>query len=288
MPLWSNTDANTSAPIFAPAQVNLAPTEENRDLLYGNTTPDVFVEGSTIGLFGVDNNEVVSRKDVSHAGWILRTEGSGGRAGRVIQETLVAMGSITDDAEDDAIYPDAVISITQQPVNVSVVEGNDAEFTMQATSVPEATLSFEWFGPDGTISGATTNALTVEDVELANDASEYYVTVSVAGGASVDSANAVLTVVAPTVEITQQPQDEEATEGDNVTFTVAATTNSDLGLEYQWYNAVGDVELVGETADTLFLENVQIADSGNAYYVAVSSGSTTVQSANATLTVQAI
>lgn len=36
----------------------------------------------------------------AHAGWVLRTVGSGGRAGRVQYETLVAMGSLTGDAED--------------------------------------------------------------------------------------------------------------------------------------------------------------------------------------------
>jgi hypothetical protein len=56
---------------------------------------------------------------VSHAGWVVRTEGSGGRAGRVQYETLVAMGSLgaqtaafgtpatTADASDDTIFPDA-------------------------------------------------------------------------------------------------------------------------------------------------------------------------------------
>lgn len=39
---------------------------------------------------------VVSRGGVgiAHAGWVVRTEGSGGRAGRVQYETLVAMGSL--------------------------------------------------------------------------------------------------------------------------------------------------------------------------------------------------
>lgn len=58
-------------------------------------------------------------KGVSHAGWVLRTEGTGGRAGRVQYETLVAMGSLgaqtapygtpatTADASDDTIIPDA-------------------------------------------------------------------------------------------------------------------------------------------------------------------------------------
>lgn len=46
-------------------------------------------------------------KGVTHAGWVLRTEGTGGRAGRVQYETLVAMSSISTDASDDTILPDA-------------------------------------------------------------------------------------------------------------------------------------------------------------------------------------
>ena len=58
-------------------------------------------------------------KGIAHAGWVLRTEGTGGRAGRVHYETLVAMGSLgqtdakygtaatTADASDDSILPDS-------------------------------------------------------------------------------------------------------------------------------------------------------------------------------------
>ncbi len=42
-----------------------------------------------------------------HAGWVIRTEGTGGRAGRVQHETLVAMGSITGDGSDDSVIKDA-------------------------------------------------------------------------------------------------------------------------------------------------------------------------------------
>jgi hypothetical protein len=56
---------------------------------------------------------------IAHAGWVIRREGSGGRAGRVQYETLVAMGSLgktgsdygtaasTTDASDDSILPDS-------------------------------------------------------------------------------------------------------------------------------------------------------------------------------------
>jgi hypothetical protein len=42
-----------------------------------------------------------------HAGWVRRIVGTGGRAGRITHETLVAMGSIAGDAADDSVMPDA-------------------------------------------------------------------------------------------------------------------------------------------------------------------------------------
>lgn len=46
-------------------------------------------------------------KGVTHAGWVIRKEGTGGRAGRVQYETLVAMGSMTSDGSDDTVLPDS-------------------------------------------------------------------------------------------------------------------------------------------------------------------------------------
>ena len=43
---------------------------------------------------------------VAHAGWVLRSVGTGNRAGRVQTEVLVAMGTIGSDGSDDTIYPD--------------------------------------------------------------------------------------------------------------------------------------------------------------------------------------
>ena len=41
-----------------------------------------------------------------HIGWVQKTIGTGGRAGRVQYETLVAASSITGDAED-LVTPDS-------------------------------------------------------------------------------------------------------------------------------------------------------------------------------------
>ena len=113
MALWSNTDANTSAPQFSPSLVNLSNTDANRNLLYANNTPNAFVTGQTVGVFGVDTTEqsVTANPKGGHAGWNLVRTGSGGRANRVQVETLVAMGSMTDDgsasANDDVIFADS-------------------------------------------------------------------------------------------------------------------------------------------------------------------------------------
>jgi hypothetical protein len=63
MALWSNTDANTSAPKYAVA--GGLGVSANGDILYGNTTPDVFVTGIELGVFGISPNETVGTGNVS-------------------------------------------------------------------------------------------------------------------------------------------------------------------------------------------------------------------------------
>lgn len=43
-------------------------------------------------------------KGIPHTGWVLRTEGTGGRAGRVQYEVLVAGGITTDGADDQILH----------------------------------------------------------------------------------------------------------------------------------------------------------------------------------------
>ncbi len=179
MALWSNTDANTSAPKFTVDTTN------------GRTGVEAF-EQTPIGTWGVDDKEAQASNVNGHAGWVLRTVGSGGRAGRVTEETLVAMGSMTLDSED-TVYPDATIRITTNPQNVSNGTGNIATFTVVATSTPTTTLTYQWNGPQGVV-GTNSNTLTITNLESAN-AGAYWVNVSATGATTVKSANATLTVV---------------------------------------------------------------------------------------------
>ena len=48
----------------------------------------------------------VGASEVSHIGWVKKTIGTGGRAGRVFYETLVAGSSMTGDSED-LVTPDS-------------------------------------------------------------------------------------------------------------------------------------------------------------------------------------
>jgi len=73
----------------------------------GNTTPISLIPtavsetGQKLTGQTATAEAVLARAHASfHAGWVVRTVGSGGRAGRVQYETLVAMGSMTGDAED--------------------------------------------------------------------------------------------------------------------------------------------------------------------------------------------
>jgi len=85
------------------------------------------------------------------------------------------------------------------------------------------------------------------------------------------------------ITITSQPESVTIDSGNNVTLTVAATVSPTAALTYQWYDADGNSLLTGNTAPTLNLFSV----TANATYYAVvsSSGATSVQSANADITV---
>ena len=67
MSSWGNYDNAANAPYWAvnstiaPDNPDAAsPSAANVALLYGNTTPDVYITGETIGLFMVDSGEAVS------------------------------------------------------------------------------------------------------------------------------------------------------------------------------------------------------------------------------------
>jgi len=97
---WGKKDLANNSPKYAVSQVDRQLTTANVNQLWSNTTSLVYKTRGPVGVFGVDRGElanaVANGKAVpAHTGWALRTEGRGGRAGRVHYETLVAMKSMT-------------------------------------------------------------------------------------------------------------------------------------------------------------------------------------------------
>ena len=84
MALWSNTDANTSAPKYVTNYLNVPQSSANVNLAYGNTTTGAFFTDAAVGVFGVDATEQTlasnQAEHSAHAGWVLRKAGMGGIA----------------------------------------------------------------------------------------------------------------------------------------------------------------------------------------------------------------
>ena len=81
---FANTTAIKLAATSGGANIDLTDTRNT------NPAETHTIQGDTATGYVVVNGG----KAVTHAGWVLRTEGQGGRAGRVQYETLVAMGSL--------------------------------------------------------------------------------------------------------------------------------------------------------------------------------------------------
>lgn len=207
MAQWGNNDVASNSVLWAPQQLKQAPNTSNRDALFGNTTSNAYFDGVTVGQYGVDDNEIAANPGVTHTGWVLRTEGQGGRAGRVLTEVLVA-GGMNGDASDDTNFPDYVLRITTNPTSTS---GNSTAnqtktFTVAAASTPSgASLSYLWYystnggtsySTTAAVSGFTnqTTATVSVNTGIITTNTLLKAVVSATGAASVNSAAATLTV----------------------------------------------------------------------------------------------
>ncbi len=86
----TNVDEAAGAPLWATAAIRKEWTAANRTDLFNDSTANNFITGVTMGLFNYKDSETQGGK-IAHAGWNLKTTGSGGRAARVSYECLVAL-----------------------------------------------------------------------------------------------------------------------------------------------------------------------------------------------------
>lgn len=95
MPSHTNVDEAAGAPLWATAAIRKEWTTANRTDLFNDSTANNFITGVTMGLFNFKDSETQGGK-IAHAGWNLKTTGSGGRAARVSYECLVALTNSQD------------------------------------------------------------------------------------------------------------------------------------------------------------------------------------------------
>jgi hypothetical protein len=115
----------------------------------GQDTPKTLLPADGRKTFGVDVTE--AQVNVRDAGWVKRnTYVDIHGVTRDKREVLVAMSSIIGDAADDAVYPDAIITIVTQPQDSSANTGDAVEFTVVASVVPAGTtINYRWQESDG-------------------------------------------------------------------------------------------------------------------------------------------
>src|SRR5207247_6763331 len=119
-----------------------------------------------------------------------------------------------------------------------------------------APLGFQWKFNGANLSGATNQALSLNNVQP-SQAGSYSVRISNSYGSAQSSA-AQLTVNVAAL-ITNQPMSQETVAGATVTFDVGASGTAPINFQWR-YNGT---PMVGATNSTLTLANVDIGNSGD-------------------------
>jgi hypothetical protein len=171
--------------------------------------------------------------------------------------------------------------LTLQPLGDSLCVGSTASFRVAATGTGPFFISWyrngELLENDGRISGASSTNLVISNADI-YDAGTYDVLISNACG-STNSIPVELVVLTPP-EITLQPQNKVAYEGETVSFSSAAISN--LTNYYRWH--LNGLALPGADTPMLVISNVTKAHAGD-YTVIISNSCAAITSAVATLAV---
>jgi len=206
--------------------------------------------------------------------------------------------------------PSPAPTITQQPANAGVVEGQPASFSVAASITPAAALTYQWsrradtsaaFAP---IVGATAATFNLATTALTDNGAQFQVVVCAAPTRCVSSSPATLTVArAPLApSFTLQPASIAVVAGQTASFTVTATGNPLPRIDWQSAPASDPNNFTSlsvapncvrtdppasgtSTAATCTVGPLAIGDSGRRYRAAATNSVTTTISTVATLTV---
>jgi len=253
----------------------------NQTVTAGQTAMFTVVAGGTAPLnyqWQKNGVNIAGATASSYTTLATATTDSGSTFDVVVSNTA---GSVTSAAAKLTVNAAVVApTITTQPVNQTVTEGQTATFGVVAGGT--APLSYQWQKNGVNITGATGSSYTTPATVTTDSGSTFDVVVSNTAG-SVTSAAAKLTVnatvVAPT--ITTQPVSQTVTAGQTATFTVVA--GGTATLSYQWQKK--GVNIAGATGSSYTTPATATTDSGSTFDVVVSNTAGSVTSNAATLTV---
>jgi len=173
--------------------------------------------------------------------------------------------------------------IFQDPASITVSSGSTARFTVVADGATP--LSYTWLRNGNAISGATTNPLSFTANYNTDNGANFSVILTNSFG-NVTSAVATLSVVG-TLSIDHSPFSITRQAGGNSMAAFRVVASGATPISYQWYKVSGGTTniIAGATSDTLWLSNLQLSDSGNAYFAHVTNAFVVTNSDQATLTV---
>jgi len=188
------------------------------------------------------------------------------------------------------VNPRAITPVigTQPAASQTTLEGGSASFSVVASG--NGILTYQWQKGGADLYGKTAATFTLNSVALV-DAGSYTVRVtnSLNGTTATALSSASVLAVYPTATtpaITSQPASQTVLEGASASFSVMASANGTL--TYQWRK--DGTDLIGQTAATLALNPVVLADAGSYTVLVTNSLNGTVASttsSSAVLTVTA-
>ena len=195
-------------------------------------------------------------------------------------------------------YPAPTIS-SQPPASLTAASGSNAVISVTGSeNYSTNNLTYQWLragtiiadGPTGsgaTYSGATSNVLTISNVQSA-DATNYSVVVSNPGG-SVTSSLSTLAVIPSIIppSINAQPVGQSVGESSPIVLTV--TANGSSPLSYQWQMSTDGINYtnIGSNSATFSIASASITNSGF-YQIVITNGGGAVTSTPVTVLVSAV
>ncbi|WP_108825970.1 immunoglobulin domain-containing protein [Ereboglobus luteus] len=236
--------------------------------------PDAYASGYHKGVLGRSTDSYSGNKNNHLYAYTMKNTAASVeiRATDRFGKTYTLSDFTTDLDEFPANYTSP--EITVQPANATANAGQSVTLTATAAGTPAP-----WFKWQSSVNGATwtdvpaASAATLTLTTAASmDGMQYrFVATNVRGSATSDVA--ALTVNHAPV-ITKPPASQMAAEGESATFTVAATGNPAPTYQWQFAPSGGSTwaDIAGETATSLTLTTITLAQRGTQYRCVASNG----------------